>query len=157
MTSDLDVLELSIPAEPEYVGAARLFLAAAGRHFGLSEELLADVKVAVSEVCAEAVEDGAAGPIRIWVQPATEALRVEVGPNTDTPPTRAPGSSANGHNPAGGVHIPPASWEHNLREALLQALFPEAEYDASAHTLRLSVPWFDSEEGAEGAEPPDRS
>lgn len=149
MASDVDVLELSIPAEPEYVGAARLFLAAAGRHFGLSEELLADVKVAVSEVCAEAVEDGAAGPIRIWVQPATEALHVEVGPRTDT---LAPGSSANGHNPVGGVHLPGASWEHNLREALLQALFPEAEYDASAHTLRLSVPCYDSEDGAR---PPD--
>lgn len=134
-------LELSIPPEPEYVGAARLFLAAAGRHFGLSEELLADVKVAVSEVCAGAVEDGVPGPIRIWLKPATEALSVEVG---QVPATGSP--SANGQNPAGGVHIPPATWEHDLREALLQALFPDAEYNAAAHSLRLAVPWEDPEQ-----------
>jgi len=45
---DDDLLELQIPPEAEFVGTARLFLAAAGRHFELSEESVADAKVAVS-------------------------------------------------------------------------------------------------------------
>ncbi|HEU5003316.1 MAG TPA: ATP-binding protein [Actinomycetota bacterium] len=141
MMGALDLLELSIPPEPEYVGAARLFLTAAGRHYGLSEEVLADVKVAVSEVCSGAVEDGAAGPIWISLQPATEALQVEVGQGVDHL-----NINPDGQNPAGGEPISPANWEHELREALLQALFPNAEYNAAAHTLRLTVPWEDPEQ-----------
>ncbi len=55
------VVQLTVPAQPEYVAVARLFvssLAAARR--ALSEERIHDLKLAVSEACTNAVE--ACGP-----------------------------------------------------------------------------------------------
>jgi anti-sigma regulatory factor (Ser/Thr protein kinase) len=127
------VLELEIPPEPEYVGAARLFVAAVGRHFSLDEESVADMKVAVSEVCAGAAEDvRAVGPLRIAVHPRPDALSVEVAPvgRMDA------GTAGEGDQPAEAS----LSWEHALRGPLVEALFPEATYEADAHRLRFSVP-----------------
>ncbi|HLI57847.1 MAG TPA: ATP-binding protein [Actinomycetota bacterium] len=121
-------LELEIPPEAEYVGAARLFLAAVGRHFALDEEAVADMKMAVSEVCAGAAEDLASpGVLRITVRPAEDRIEVEVAP-VDRRPRHVGSASA------------ALSWETALREPLVRALFPEASYDAAAHILRLSVP-----------------
>jgi hypothetical protein len=43
---------LAFPAKPEYVGLARLALAGLGAWGGLEPEVVADLKVAVSESCA---------------------------------------------------------------------------------------------------------
>lgn len=124
------LLALEIPPEPEYVGAARLFLAAIGRHYALDEESVADMKVAVSEVCAGAAEDlRAAGPLRIAVHPGADELEVEVRPVQRA--ARAGDDLALEGTP---------TWEQSLREPLVRALFPEASYQAEAHTLRLVVP-----------------
>jgi hypothetical protein len=133
MTQD-DVLELQIPPEAEYVGTARLFLAAAGRHFELSEEAVADVKVAVSEVCADAIEDQRLSEnLRIAIRPGLEALEVAVssqpvGIEADVPET-------------GEVAPRLTTFERRLREPLVHALFPDAVYVPTEHSLRLSVPW----------------
>jgi anti-sigma regulatory factor (Ser/Thr protein kinase) len=133
-----ETLELQIPPEAEYVGTARLFLAAAGRHFELSEEAVADVKVAVSEVCADAIEaPGRAEPLKIVVRPRPMDLEVEVSP------------SEPGIEPDEPVEPPPPeppSFEHTLREPLVHALFPDATYEPERHSLRLSVPWEMPEE-----------
>ena len=129
-----DILELQIPPEAEYVGTARLFLAAAGRHFELSEEAVADLKVAVSEVCADAIEDRRTPePLKIVVRPRLESLQIEVTP------TEA-GLEADS---TGARHAatPATSFEHSLREPLVRALFPDASYEPQRHSLRLSVPW----------------
>lgn len=119
-------LELEIPPEAEYVGAARLFLAAVGRHFELDEESVADMKMAVSEVCAGAAEDlDSPGVLRISVRPSDDALEVEVAPVAGA---------------KGGQSSAAASWETALREPLVRALFPDASYDAGGHVLHLSIP-----------------
>jgi len=134
MTDD-DTLELPIPPEAEYVGTARLFLAAAGRHFELSEEAVADVKVAVSEVCADAIEaHGSPEPLKIVVRPRPTALQVEVSPSS-------PGIVADPPAPAEPTPPRPPSFEHTLREPLVHALFPDAAYEPQRHSLRLSLPW----------------
>ena len=134
MTDD-DTLELHIPPEAEYVGTARLFLAAAGRHFELSEEAVADVKVAVSEVCADAIEaNGPPEPLKIVVRPRPTALQVEVSPSS-------PGIVADPPAPAEPTPPRPPSFEHTLREPLVHALFPDAAYEPQRHSLRLSLPW----------------
>jgi anti-sigma regulatory factor (Ser/Thr protein kinase) len=128
-----ELLELEIPPEAEYVGTARLFLAAAGRHFDLSEESVADAKVAVSEVCADAIEaGGVSGPLHISVRTDPEALEIEVdqpGSRADLGSTREPASTEE------------PTLERQLRGPLLQALFPDATYEPERHHLRLSIPW----------------
>jgi anti-sigma regulatory factor (Ser/Thr protein kinase) len=132
--TDDDVLELQIPPQAEYVGTARLFLAAAGRHFELSEEAVADVKVAVSEVCADAIEDQRRPEhLRIAIRPGIDALEVAVssersGIEADVAETEAPS-------------VQTGPFERRLREPLVHALFPQADYQPREHTLRLSLPW----------------
>ena len=133
MTDD-DLLELHIPPQAEYVGTARLFLAAAGRHFELSEEAVADVKVAVSEVCADAIEDvRRPDHLTIAMRSGVDALEVTVS-------SQPAGIEADAPEPA-----PPAlqigPLERRLREPLVHALFPEADYEPREHSLRLSLPW----------------
>ncbi|HYR62257.1 MAG TPA: ATP-binding protein [Actinomycetota bacterium] len=138
---DDDLLELQIPPEAEFVGTARLFLAAAGRHFELSEESVADAKVAVSEVCAGAIESPRQPEhLKIAIRPGLEALEVEVVPvgtgiEADPPPP-VPDTGA-------------ASFEHIMREPLVHALFPDAAYEPAEHSLRLSLPWELPEEPQE--------
>ena len=47
---------LAIPADPAYVGTVRYFAATIARHEGLPEELIDDLRLAVSEACAEAID-----------------------------------------------------------------------------------------------------
>jgi len=129
-----DVLELQIPPQAEYVGTARLFLAAAGRHFELSEESVADVKVAVSEVCADAIEDQRRPEqLRILIRPGIDALEVAVS----SEPTGIEADLEDSARPA----VEMAPFERRLREPLVHALFPEADYHPREHSLRLSLPW----------------
>lgn len=134
MNDDDDDLELEIPSEPEYVAAARLFLAAVGRHYELDEECVADMKVVVSEVCTAAAEDlQRPEALRIAVRPGPDALSVVV-----RPAGREPEPVLGGRD--GGAPLGPSSWEQALREPLVQALFPDARYQADAHTLEITVP-----------------
>lgn len=48
-------VELQIPARSPYVGVVRLALSSLARTAGLDEEALDDLKIAVSEACANAV------------------------------------------------------------------------------------------------------
>lgn len=57
-TADLEIgaqsrrVRLTIPAKAEYVALSRLMVAALGAHFGLEPEVVADLKVAVTEACS---------------------------------------------------------------------------------------------------------
>ena len=48
-------MQLAIPARSVYVGVARLALASVARQAGLDEEKVEDLRIAVSEACANAV------------------------------------------------------------------------------------------------------
>lgn len=131
--TDVETLELVIPAEPEYVGAARLFVAAVGRHFELGEESVADVKVAVSEVCSGAAEDSEArGALRIEIRVALEGLEVDVDPH-GSPPSEQASKRRNEYTPD--------PLDDDFREGLVRALFPNAIYRPGSHSLRIRVPW----------------
>ncbi len=73
-------MELEIPARSVYVGVARLAVASVARHAGLDEERVEDLRIAVSEACANAVlaedaDDGNARAIRIrWHQQADRVI-----------------------------------------------------------------------------------
>jgi serine/threonine-protein kinase RsbW len=60
------VIRLSFPAKADYLLLARLALSGVVRHLRLEEEQLADLKLAVTEACGNAVRhayDGDEGPV----------------------------------------------------------------------------------------------
>ena len=51
MAADKEDFVLELPAAPEYLSMARLFVVALARHFGSEEEAVEDARLAVSEAC----------------------------------------------------------------------------------------------------------
>ncbi len=72
-----DQFSLEFACEPDFISTARLFAGAAARYYGCDEDVVQDVKIAVSEACTNAVKAHAdaliSAPIRVLVR--------EVGPN----------------------------------------------------------------------------
>jgi len=74
---------VTIPAEQEFVGVVRLVVGSAAASMGLNEEEIADLKLAVSEACTNAVLHAyASSPVHtertVEVQLALSELAVEV-------------------------------------------------------------------------------
>lgn len=90
------VLELEIPARPEYVAIVRLVVSSlASARRALVDERVDDLKLAVSEACTNAIESHrstqADGPVTVRVVEGTERLEVHIddqGPGFD--PDRLP-------------------------------------------------------------------
>ena len=73
------LMELEIPARSVYVGVARLALASVARFAGLDEEKVEDLRIAVSEACANSVlgedADGEGPSVTIaWHQQADRVV-----------------------------------------------------------------------------------
>lgn len=82
-------VDLEIPARSPYVGVVRLALSSLARTAGLDEEALDDLKIAVSEACANAVlaseEAGSSDSITIrWTEEA-DRLIVEISDPVSSP------------------------------------------------------------------------
>lgn len=107
---------LEIPAEAAYVSTARLFAGAVSRHFGVDEDAVDDLKLAVSEACNGAIRyretESANRPIRIDVTTDGASLVFELEDAID------PGSSGSGVNTEDMIR--------GLSIELIQALFPSA-------------------------------
>ncbi|MCQ2011036.1 anti-sigma B factor RsbW [Sporolactobacillus sp. STSJ-5] len=82
MTETSDVIRLSIPAKPEFVGIARLACSGAASRMGYSFDAVEDIKVAVSEACTNAVSHGykqnGIGQIQVIMECGKEALTLTV-------------------------------------------------------------------------------
>lgn len=76
-------VELELPARSAYVGVARLVLGALGRAAGLAEDGVDDLKIAVSEACANAVyrheEAGIDSPVTVRFEEHDDRVEVHVG------------------------------------------------------------------------------
>jgi anti-sigma regulatory factor (Ser/Thr protein kinase) len=84
-----DDMTLEIPADPVYAVTARMFVVAAARDLGLSDETAEDLRLAASELVANAVEAGEPGPIRLTLRgdPTTVHLEASgVGVLSDVAP-----------------------------------------------------------------------
>jgi len=121
-------VSLAIPADPASVGTVRYFAATIARHAGLPEELINDLRLAVSEACAEAIDAGVTGSIRVALSLDPEGIDVEV---TSDGFIRQEGE---GHGREGLVPI--------NRQQLISALFPDAETDQGRgmRVVRFTVP-----------------
>jgi serine/threonine-protein kinase RsbW len=75
VTSDR-VVRLTFPAKADYLLLARLALSGVARHLLLDDELLADLKLAVTEACGNAVRHAYAGG-----DPGLVELAFVVGPD----------------------------------------------------------------------------
>jgi serine/threonine-protein kinase RsbW len=91
--TDTRTVRLSIPAKPEYITLGRLALTALARLHQLPEDVVGDLKLALTEACTNSVrhayEDGE-GAVAIVYELQADRLVVEVcddGPGF-TPPTR---------------------------------------------------------------------
>ena len=77
MNEVADRFTLELPPEPAYVGTARMFVSTLARHFEVSDEVIEDLKLAISEACSRALASEAGLTIRAWREDGR--LRFEVG------------------------------------------------------------------------------
>jgi hypothetical protein len=91
--------EIELPGDPAYVATARMFASSLARQVGVEEEMLDDLKLAVSEACARALGFAAAGDgLRVKAHLAEDRLVFEIpqGSGSASPPPTgdlAPGLS----------------------------------------------------------------
>lgn len=77
----LDLVNLSIPAKPDYVGIARLTVSGIANRMGFSYDDIEDLKLAVSEACTNAVDHaycGGDGEIEVSCNIFLDRLEIEV-------------------------------------------------------------------------------
>ncbi len=84
MTVGPAVVRLSFPARAEYLILARLALAGVGRAVAMEEEVLADLKLAVTEACGNVVRhayasrDGEEGAVRVTIDASGGIVAITV-------------------------------------------------------------------------------
>jgi len=81
MSSTSAVINLTIPAKPEYITLGRLALTAIARARELSEETLADLKLALTEACTNSVKHAygpASGTVEIAYEIEHDHIAIEV-------------------------------------------------------------------------------
>jgi serine/threonine-protein kinase RsbW len=114
-------VDLTFPARADYLLLARLVLAGIARAYPLEEELLADLKLAVTEACGNAVRhayEGGDGPVTVRYSVSADRLRIVVADEGD------------------GVQLPavdewtmPAHLEGGMGMAIIRAVVDEVEID----------------------------
>ena len=129
-----DHLTLEMPREAAYMATARLFAASVARHFGVDEELIPDLKLAISEACAGEILSGT-GETEVRISAASQngLLRFEVSQPEETP---SPSIAATGNTPSPGETA-------SLGLEIIQALFEDAEVVDAAdggRVLRFGAP-----------------
>jgi anti-sigma regulatory factor (Ser/Thr protein kinase) len=127
MNAQVELQSIRIPPATVHVASVRAFVGAVARQVGYSEEVIEDLRLVASEAAAQALEEGVADDgieLRAWL--AGPRLTVEIEPSGAFAPA------------TGGGH--PA--QTTERRALIEALFPDAEFETrdDRSLLRLSVP-----------------
>jgi serine/threonine-protein kinase RsbW len=115
------VVRLTIPARPEYITLCRLALTGIGRLRELSDELLADLKLALTEAASNSVRHaygGEVGVVEISYELLPDRLVIEV---TD---------DGGGFDPLEPVGAPDDLSEGGLGIAIIRAIADEVEIGA---------------------------
>jgi anti-sigma regulatory factor (Ser/Thr protein kinase) len=121
-------LSIRIPPDAAQVAAVRAFVGAVGRQAGCSEETIDDLRLVATEACAQAIEEEAAheGIVVRTVLDEGRRLVLEIRPSGsfERPPEGLDGASA------------PST---STRRALIEGLFPDAEFDPRGGVLRVGA------------------
>ena len=116
------VVRLTIPARAEYITLCRLALTGISRLRSLSDEVLADLKLALTEAASNSVRHAYAGPdvgvVEVCYELLPDRLVIEV---TD---------EGEGFDPAASVGPPDALSEGGLGIAIIRAIADEVEIAA---------------------------
>jgi anti-sigma regulatory factor (Ser/Thr protein kinase) len=141
MTDRSESFLLEFPPEAHYVSTARIFGAGVARTFGADEDLVEDLKIAVSEACTNAIkarEQGTVdGPVRLWVRREEDLLSFEaedtgIQPAGDSPEPIIPSSGSTSEDIA-----------RRLSLETIRVLFPSTEIvpsDKGGGNIRFSLP-----------------
>jgi anti-sigma regulatory factor (Ser/Thr protein kinase) len=122
------VVELEIPARPEFVGIARMAVGAlAGIRPGLAYERIDDLRIVVSEACTTAIES--------LDHEGSLTLRCVDGPKTLEIRIDAPGKAFENAFPGGD----PSPEADNFRISLIRALVDDAEVRPSPRGTELCL------------------
>lgn len=124
------VTRIRVPAAAEHIATVRAFIGAVGRHAGCSEETIDDLRLAATETCAQALDEGTAPDgieVRASLEPGRLVLVIE-------PAARfVPSPAADPLDPTTG----------DRRRALVSGLFPEVQIlttDDGTPSLRIAAP-----------------
>jgi len=119
-------LSIRIPPDAAQVAAVRAFVGAIGRQAGCSEETIDDLRLVATEACAQAIEDAAAG----------DGIEVRATPDEG-------GRLVLEIEPAGAFEHAAAGLDGSsgpsTRRALIEGLFPDAEFDPGGGVLRVGA------------------
>ena len=125
------VVELEIPARPEFVGIARMAVGAlAGIRPGLAYERIDDLRIVVSEACTSAIEG--------LEETSTLKLRCVDGPKALEVRIEAPGSVFESAFPLSEPE-PEADNADNFRISLIRALVDDADLKSSPEGTELCL------------------
>jgi serine/threonine-protein kinase RsbW len=142
-----EVVELEIPAQPEFVALARLVVSAmASTDAVLNDDQVDDLKIAVSEACTNAIEayNGAGGVAeRVVVRCWSDDLGLQVSVEDNGP----------GFDPASLPDHPPPTdpdrlkFERGLGIPLIRALVDEVEITSSPSGTEVRLAVWHSADG----------
>src|SRR5262245_10758153 len=119
-------LSIRIPPDAAQVAAVRAFVGAVGRQAGCSEETIDDLRLVATEACAQAIEEDAARDgieVRTLLDDGGRLI-LEIQPTGtfERAPEGLDGSSA-----------------RSTRRALIEGLFPDAEFEPRGGVLRVGA------------------
>lgn len=121
-TASTPELDIEFPAKPQYVRAARHTVAALARMRDADDELVEDIKLAVSEACTRAVatnqETASSDPVRVQVYVQDNSLAVEVL-------DRGPGPERSVSGPPEEIDTAELPFESALAVPLIRGLVDE--------------------------------
>ena len=122
----LEEFVLNVPPDPDQVRTTRLFAAAIARFYGVEDDRIEDLKVAISEAATNGIkahrEARATDPLRVSVALQGDGLRfsvIDAGPGFDVEDVPAGASEA--MTPRMGI------FEGSLGLTVIRALFPDVE------------------------------
>lgn len=76
---------LEAPLDSHYIATARMFAASVARQFDMAEDLIEDLKLAVSEACSRAVATGGReGRLQLVAERRGDRLALEIDQGTGT-------------------------------------------------------------------------
>ena len=132
MTATAERFSLEIPGDPAFMATARMFASSLARHFEIEEDVVEDLKVAISEACGRALASKASDqPITLRIARDEGRLVFEVSQG-DLRPVAVEDTPTPSHEElAAGMSL-----------ELITALFEDAELssdDLGAPVVRFSA------------------
>lgn len=128
MPTEVERQVVHVPPETAHVATVRAFVGAIGRHVGCGDEAIEDLRLAATEACAQALEEGVAPngiELRTWVDDGRLVLEIE--------PCGSFEVAADGADAVSG---------RGTRRMLIEGLFPDAAFELreGRNVLRISAP-----------------